>query len=65
MIFVTGSSGLVGSHLLYALAEKSEKVKAMYRSSESLLKVDKLFILQSKTVPTEQPIILNGLRETF
>ena len=43
MIFVTGSSGLVGSHLLYALAAKSEKVKALYRSRESLRTVDKLF----------------------
>ncbi len=48
MIFVTGSSGLVGSHLLFALAEKNEKVKALYRSSESLRSVDNLFAYYNK-----------------
>lgn len=43
MIFVTGSSGLVGSHLLYALAEKGEKVRALYRSQESLRTIEHLF----------------------
>ena len=43
MIFVTGSSGLVGSHLLYALAEKGEKVRALYRSQESIRSIEHLF----------------------
>ena len=43
MIFVTGSSGLVGSHLLYALAEKGGKVRALYRSQESLRTIEHLF----------------------
>lgn len=43
MIFVTGSSGLVGSHLLYALAEKGVKVRALYRSQESLRSIEHLF----------------------
>ena len=43
MIFVTGSSGLVGSHLLYALAKKGEKVRALYRSQESLRTIEHLF----------------------
>ena len=43
MIFITGSSGLVGSHLLYALAEKGEKVRALYRSKQSLRNIEHLF----------------------
>jgi nucleoside-diphosphate-sugar epimerase len=43
VIFVTGSSGLVGSHLLYALAEKGDKVRALYRSQESLRTIEHLF----------------------
>ena len=43
MIFVTGSSGLVGSHLLYALAEKGEKIRAMYRTEDSLRTIENLF----------------------
>jgi len=31
MIFVTGATGLVGSHLINALLEKGKKVKALYR----------------------------------
>lgn len=43
MIFVTGSSGLVGSHLLYALAEKGVKVRALFRSKHSLRTIENLF----------------------
>jgi len=32
MILVTGGTGLVGSHLITALIERGEKVKALYRS---------------------------------
>jgi nucleoside-diphosphate-sugar epimerase len=31
MIFVTGASGLVGSHLISALIDKGQKVRALYR----------------------------------
>ena len=43
MVFVTGSSGLVGSHLLYALSEKGIKIRAMYRDRKSIKNVEKLF----------------------
>lgn len=33
MIFVTGASGLVGSHLIHSLMEKGFMVRAMYRQS--------------------------------
>ena len=43
MILVTGGTGLVGSHLLFDLVKSGEKVRAIYRSSESLQKVKKVF----------------------
>jgi nucleoside-diphosphate-sugar epimerase len=43
MILVTGSTGLVGSHLLYKLASTSEKVRAIYRSDHKLNHVKKVF----------------------
>lgn len=43
MILVTGGTGLVGSHLLYHLAQKNEYIRAVYRSEESLQKVKKVF----------------------
>ncbi len=44
MILVTGGTGLVGSHLLHLLLKNGEKVKATYRSVESLEKAKKVFI---------------------
>lgn len=43
MILVTGGTGLVGSHLLFHLTEKGEKVKAIYRNSSSIEEVKRLF----------------------
>ena len=43
MIFVTGSTGLVGSHLLLQLIEKGEKVRALKRSTSNIRKVEQFF----------------------
>lgn len=43
MILVTGGTGLVGSHLLYKLALKDEKIRATYRTEKSLLKAKSVF----------------------
>lgn len=37
MIFITGASGLVGSHLVKQLVNEGKKVRAMYRSSIPLI----------------------------
>jgi len=43
MILVTGGTGLVGSHLLYQLTSQNKQVRAIYRTSESLDSVKKVF----------------------
>ena len=43
MILVTGGTGLVGSHLLYELAGKKEKLRAIMRPSSDIGKVRKVF----------------------
>jgi len=43
MVLVTGGTGLIGSHLLYNLISKGERVRAIYRSEKSLLKTKKVF----------------------
>ena len=43
MILVTGSSGLIGSHILYDLIVKKEKVRALYRSERRKQRVQQLF----------------------
>jgi len=43
MILVTGSTGLVGSHLLFELAKESQAVRALYRSKAGIESVKKLF----------------------
>ena len=43
MILVTGATGLVGSHLLYELLKKEEKIKALKRQSSDTDQVLKTF----------------------
>lgn len=43
MILVTGGTGLVGAHLLYKLTTENEKIRAIYRTEESLDKVKEIF----------------------
>lgn len=43
MILVTGGTGLVGSHLLLDLVRTNQKVRAIYRSKDSLEAVKKVF----------------------
>lgn len=43
MIFVTGGTGLLGSHLLYLLTSKGNKVRAIYRDKSKINQVQKLF----------------------
>src|SRR5690606_19437736 len=43
MVLLTGGTGLIGSHLLFRLLESGERVRALYRSKESLEKVSRVF----------------------
>lgn len=43
MILVTGSSGLIGSHIVYDLIARKEKVRALYRSESRKECVQQLF----------------------
>ncbi len=43
MILVTGATGLLGSHLVLHLIENGAKVRAIYRSPDSLEKTKSLF----------------------
>ncbi|MGB5404623.1 MAG: NAD-dependent epimerase/dehydratase family protein [Robiginitalea sp.] len=43
MIFITGGTGLVGSHLLIRLLHSGQSVKALYRPESDLHKVSALF----------------------
>lgn len=43
MILITGATGLVGSHLLYELLQKEEKIKALKRQSSDTGYVLKIF----------------------
>jgi nucleoside-diphosphate-sugar epimerase len=43
MILVTGGTGLVGSHLLYYLAQREDKVRAIYRNKQKIDDVKRIF----------------------
>ncbi|GMN09848.1 NAD-dependent epimerase/dehydratase family protein [Croceitalea sp. MTPC9] len=43
MILVTGGTGLVGSHLLYSLAKKGNKIRATYRNEDKIQLTKKVF----------------------
>ncbi|TYA70039.1 NAD-dependent epimerase/dehydratase family protein [Seonamhaeicola marinus] len=43
MILVTGGTGLVGAHLLYKLASKGEKVRAIFRNEKKLENIKSVF----------------------
>ena len=42
MIFVTGGTGLVGTHLIYELLNKGEKVRAFRRKTSKIEKLEKI-----------------------
>tara|TARA_R110002049_G_scaffold37208_1_gene117474 strand:+ start:40462 stop:41472 length:1011 start_codon:yes stop_codon:yes gene_type:complete len=50
MILVTGSTGLVGSHLLYKLVSNNENVRAIYRNKRKLDKVKNVFSTYTENV---------------
>jgi dihydroflavonol-4-reductase len=43
MIFVTGGTGMVGSHLLFDLTSRGEKVRALKRSESQIQRTEKIF----------------------
>ncbi len=47
MILVTGGTGLLGSHLLYFLLKKDNKIKALYRNDKKLEQVKSVFAYYS------------------
>lgn len=50
MILVTGGTGLVGSHLLYHLAQKNDIIFAIYRTKSKLKTVKKVFSFYTSEV---------------
>ncbi|WP_224484983.1 NAD-dependent epimerase/dehydratase family protein [Robertkochia aurantiaca] len=54
MILVTGGTGLIGSHLLLELTEKSIPVRAIYRNSEHISYTERLFEKEGKTASLQQ-----------
>jgi len=59
MILVTGGTGLVGSHLLYELTIKNEKLRAIIRPTSDISRVRKVFGYY--TNKTEADILFNRI----
>ncbi|MBT8267775.1 MAG: NAD-dependent epimerase/dehydratase family protein [Flavobacteriaceae bacterium] len=53
MILVTGGTGLVGSHLLFKLSKKHQKIRAIYRNEKKIDKVKHVFSYYTDS-PNEQ-----------
>lgn len=53
MILVSGSTGLLGSHLLYALTSSGKNVRAMYRSEAKKDLVKKVFAVYNTATATD------------
>lgn len=43
MILVSGGTGLVGSHLLFHLTEKGNRVRAIYRNKKNIAETERIF----------------------
>lgn len=53
MILVTGGTGLVGSHLLYFLLKKNEKVRAIHRKNSAIDAVKNVFTLYGEDAESQ------------
>lgn len=53
MIFVTGGTGLLGSHLLFQLTSEGKSIRAIYRNFDSISRVQKLFNFYNPTSSKE------------
>lgn len=49
MVFVTGGTGLLGSHLIFSLITSGEKVRAIYRDESKIQQVSRLFAFYSSS----------------
>lgn len=54
MIFVTGGTGLLGSHLLFELTKSDEPIKAIYRDKTKIETVKKVFYFYSPSTAESQ-----------
>jgi len=58
MILVSGATGMVGSHVLFACAQKNLPLIALYRREESVQKIEQLF----KTLAPKHPEYFSRIR---